>query len=475
MVENKTNQTLRTNSMIVGLSVASILVVFVFIMALSSVAANEVEETAVTVWTSVISDTFESGIGGTVTDLDGPTTNGEYFWATTTFTVSEGTNSAWATGGGADGSALTVGTDNYPPNAMSALTYGPVDLSSYAIVRLSYDYWVNTASSDDQLLVQASTDGTAFTSLMSHDGSMSSFQSNNISLNTYNGSNQVWIRFYFTSNGSDEDLGAFIDNMLLEAADTQEIYMPLVSLDPTPTPLPYFYYDDFSDNTSGWQEIDNRHDKDNCYRWIYTGGVYHADICDDRTDIKNSPFVDLPVGDYDLEVSARFTDRDSGWWTAYGVLFDAKNDPDPSNPDLGDYYMLWVLWEGKNQAKFKLINDIPGKQKSVFNWRDVPSAYNQGTGWNTWRIVRTENHIAIYLNGEYVTTVSESRPRTNYQTLFGVYVSTYETNHLGVEFDNYKIIALDGSLNYGSASQVADPYFVSGEFSLEALLPDNQE
>ena len=132
-------------------------------------------ETAVTAWTNVINDTFESGIGGTAVDLDGAT-NGEYFWATSTYTAGAGTTSAWATGGGAQGSALTAGTDNYPPNAESALTYGPVDLSSYAIAQLSYDYWTETEAATDLLQVRISTDGTNFSLLSSFDGSSSGWQ-----------------------------------------------------------------------------------------------------------------------------------------------------------------------------------------------------------------------------------------------------------------------------------------------------------
>ncbi|MCA9921039.1 MAG: hypothetical protein KC421_01640 [Anaerolineales bacterium] len=483
MIRNSINRTLRANTVLIGLSIASFLVVIVLVLALSSVAATGTNETAVTAWTNVINDTFESGIGGTAVDLDGAT-NGEYFWATSTYTAGAGTTSAWATGGGAQGSALTAGTDNYPPNAESALTYGPVDLSSYAIAQLSYDYWTETEAATDLLQVRISTDGTNFSLLSSFDGSSSGWQSDSINLNSYAGEAQVWVRFYFTSNGSTEDMGVFIDNVLLEASDAQLVYLPVVRKDPTPTPtptatpVPYFYFDDFSDSNSGWPKVDHRNVSDDCYRWVYKNDVYHADICDDRTDIKASPLVNLPTGDYEIEVDARFSTPDSGWWTAYGIIFDGKDDPNPSNPDLGDFYMLWVLWEGTGQGKYKLINDVPGQQKDVFDWRALPSAYKYGSSnneWNTWRIVRTNSTISIYLNDQFVTTAGASRPTTNYQVLFGVYVSTYETNKLSVEFDNYKVVALDGSLNYGPANQAADPYFVSGDFSLEALLPQNEE
>jgi len=474
---NKIQRNLRTKTVLIGLSIASFMGVIVFILALSSVAATGNEETAVTAWTNIISDTFESGINGTASDLDGGT-NGEYYWAASSYTASAGMNSAWATGGGANGSGLTAGTDNYPSNAESALTYGPVDLSSYSIAQLSYDYWTETEAATDLLQVRVSTDDTTYSLLASYDGSSSGWQSKSINMNSYAGEAQLWIRFYFTSNGSAEDVGAFIDNVLLTAADTQLVYLPLIRQDPTPTPVPYYYFDDFSDNTSGWPEIDNRQDSQDCYRWKYRDGVYHADICDDRTDIKSSPQVQLPTGDYEIEVDARFGVSNNAWWTAYGIIFDGKDDPDPSKDDLGDYYMLWVLWEGEDQAKYKLINDVPGQQKEVFGWRDLPSSYHYGksnTEWNRWRIVRTSNTISIYLNDTFVTTVNETRPTNNYQVLFGVYASTYETNDLIVEFDNYKVIALNNTLNYTPLNQTAAPFSISGEFSLEGLLPQQGE
>lgn len=423
-------------------------------------------------WTAVFSETFESGIGSdwTVLDLDGAT-NGEYYWATTNYTSSEGTSSAWATGGGADGSGLTPGVDDYPNGALSAMTHDAVDLSSYNAARLLFDYWLDTDAGFDVLQVSVSDDGTNFDAVTTLDGNSGGWQSTELDLGAYAGTSTVWVRFFFSSNGVTTAKGAFVDNVYLEGRSEQQLYLPLIRMEPPP---PYFYFDDFSNPNSGWPIVDNTHVSNDCFKWYYSNEqTYRSDICDDRTDVKVSPGIDLPEGSYEIEVDGRF--RESvGWWTSYGILFDAKDDPRPEKPDLGDYYMLWILWEGSNKHKWKILEDIPGDQKDVTKWSILAdSVYdygNNGTNWNTWRIVRTADEISIYVNDHHLRTVSRSRPTTNFQTLFGVFVSTYETDRNRVAFDNYLITAADGS---------AAPIFVgpsqgivrSGPFELEEHLP----
>lgn len=458
-----------------SLGLALIGIPAIFALLFASAAADT---TAVSTSTTIFSEGFESGIGGTAADLDGAT-NGEYYWGTTTFAASEGSNSAWVAGGGAQGSVLAAGTDNYPNNALSALTFGPYDLSSYKQATLTYDYWVLTEASLDVFQVQVSTDGTNFTAVDSKSGDESSWNSESLNLTSYTGEAAVWIRFFFSSNGATTNTGVFIDNIELSADDEQLYYFPIAQLQPTPTPIPYLFFDDFSVvNRYPWPLRDNRNDPSDCWRWFYTTDQrYKAEICDDRTDIKGSPFVRLPEGDYVLEVQARFAQPDAGWWTAYGILFEAKDEPNPALADLGDYNMLWVLWEGKNQTKWKILRDIPGAQEDVIGWQDVPSAYNFGTTnnqFNTWRIERSENYIDVYLNGQFVQSIFEPRPRNNNQVLFGVYASTYETNSFAAEFDNYRVTGNE-PMPYQFSFDPTMQTWVSGEFDLEHLLPQAGE
>lgn len=249
---------------------------------------------------------------------------------------------------------------------------------------------------------------------------------------------------------------------------------------PTPTPPPWYYYADFEADSGGFPLVDNTHVSNDCFKWYLAGGAYNVDICDDRTDVKVSPGVDLPTGDYTIEVDARFRyDASAMWyWNSYGIMFDAKDDPDPSKPDLGDYYMLWVLWEGTGVHKYKILKDVPGDQIDVFDWRILPAGvYNYGaTGseWNTWRIERTADRIRIYVNDNLLADVGEPRPTTNFQTLFGVFASTYETGRTYASFDNFLVEDDAGTSARPVVSAAGQPpIVVVNTVDQDALLPDD--
>ncbi len=268
-------------------------------------------------------------------------------------------------------------------------------------------------------------------------------------------------------------------------ATSEFTYFPIIHTEPTPTPTntptptptattpPFHYFDDFTDPGSGWPIVDNTHVSNDCFKWFYEDENYKVDICDDRTDVKVSPLVPLPTGDYTLEVDAHFR-YDGGWWTSYGIMFDAKDDPDPNNSDLGDYYMLWILWQGSGEHLWKILKDVPGAQQDVTPWQPLPaSVYNYGTGgldWNNWRIERTSTHIRVFVNDHQIGNISEPRPTTNNQILFGLYASTYETNVMQAGYDNVLVDYLNG------ASQpwlgTPQPYYEVGDgMELDALLP----
>lgn len=481
---------LKRSLLVSALLLSTFVVVAVVIGGMTGLAAGSGESTqASNGWDTVFTETFESGIdpAWTLSDENGGT-DGEYFWGTTTYTASEGTQSAWATGG-ADGASLTPGSDPYPPNALSHMIRGPLNLSGTTQIELDFSYWVKTEPTVDVMVVRASTDGSTYTALNTYSGDSDGWKSDTLSLDEYAGEEEVWIDFFFSSNGADGDVGVFVDDITLRSLAEQLSYLPFVRRDPTPTPTstptptptpttpPYYYYDDFSDANSGWPSVDNTHVSNDCFKWFYGGGHYNATICDDRTDVKVSPLVPLPDGDYEIEVDAHFREA-GGWWTSYGIIFDGKDDPDPDNPDLGDYNMLWVLWEGSKSHKWTLLRDVPGKQINVTGWQSLsPSYYNygdHGLAWNTWRIVRTDDQVTFYVNDHKLRDMSESRPTTNYQILFGVYASTYETGSLKASFDNYLINALDGSgLTWQGTPQ---PFYSSGSMEeLEQLLPHRND
>ena len=252
-----------------------------------------------------------------------------------------------------------------------------------------------------------------------------------------------------------------------------EVAMPMVTLQE----LTYFYYDDFSNPNSGWPVVDNTHVSNDCFRWYYNQGTYNAEICDDRTDVKVGPLVRLPDNSYEIEVVSRFNSS-GGWWTSYGILFDAKDDPDPSKPNLGDYYMIWVLWEGSSVHKWLILKDIPGDQIRLTEWEILQSdEYNYGSsgnGWNKWKIVRTADTIDVYVNDNHLKTVNEKRPTTNFQYLFGLYTATFETgtkqNPLRTSFDSYKVVELEIA---SSGIEQVRPQSNGGTYTVEPFTLDD--
>jgi hypothetical protein len=488
----KDSKKLKKVFLLTSMLIGSFVLVFALVGLLtgSAVGADSPNQGNEPLWTPVFTDSFEGDITAdwTLEDGDGAD-NGEYYWATTSITASEGTSSVWATGGGADGELLTPGTDNYPSNVLSYMIRGPVDISGTTRARLSFDYWLQTQQNIDVLQVQVSTDGTNFSPVETLSGDSAGWQTEIVDLSSYAGEEALWIAFFFSSNGATNDLGAFVDNVILETRAETDTYLPVMVKDPTatptftptptptpsptpsPTPAPFYYFEDFNDGAGGWPTVDHTHDPTDCFRWFTESDQYKVDICDDRTDVKVSPLIQQPDGDYSLEVDVRFR-TDAGWWSSYGIIFDGKDDPDPDNPDLGDYYMLWILWEGSHIHKWRILKDVPGDQFYLNDWQSLSdSVYNYGDAgqeWNEWRIERTENSIAVYVNDHHLDTLSEPRPRTNQQNVFGVFASTYETGANQVAYDNVLVDYLNGS---GPAWQgTPQPFFDSGSLNLDALL-----
>jgi hypothetical protein len=194
-------------------------------------------------WQAVFSDTFETGIGAgwLMTDTSG-SGDGEYFWAATNVTASQGLTSVWATGGGADGSLLVPGSDDYPNLAASLMVYGPINLSGTTAVSLTLDYWLETEADFDTFETLASTDGTTFTTYQQLSGDSAGWQSQSLALSGLASAPQAWIGLRFTSNEANTARGVFADNVFLwvQRPLPGTIFLPLAhNPPPTPTPVPH--------------------------------------------------------------------------------------------------------------------------------------------------------------------------------------------------------------------------------------------
>ena len=198
-------------------------------------------------WVPILSDDFEGTFPGVWTVFDNNGSNyGTYHWNKRNCHAYEGSYSAWAVGGGADGDGLSCGSA-YPDYAWSWMIYGPFSLEDATAAEVNFKYWLNSESGYDKFWIVASIDGTGFSGLYtsgnSNVWSEYTFDLTDVgSLGDLSGESQVWIGFIFQSDGSvNYAEGAYVDNVLLRKyvqdipTDTPTS-TPTGSVTPTSTP-----------------------------------------------------------------------------------------------------------------------------------------------------------------------------------------------------------------------------------------------
>ena len=141
-------------------------------------------------------------------------------WAQRPCLPFQGQNSAWAIGGGANGSGLACGA-MYPNGAKSWMIYGPFSLQGMTAAELRFMLWLNTQPQADGVCHMASVDGVNFGGTCTAGNSLGWIERrldfrNVPNLGNLVGSPQVWIGISFLSNDSvSYPQGAFVDNVIL--------------------------------------------------------------------------------------------------------------------------------------------------------------------------------------------------------------------------------------------------------------------
>lgn len=180
-------------------------------------------------WPIIMTEDFEGSfppVGWSAYDEDG-LTNGEAYWDRESCRHHGGSHSAWAAGGGKDGSALTC-ANYYPMGSASAdwvswLVYGPFDLSGYADAELEFWYWNTSENSFDFFSWMASGDGAAWAGGGQHaglsgGGASAVWVQQTLDLGAWAGDRSVWIAFRFNSDDEKNWVGgAFVDDVVLRA------------------------------------------------------------------------------------------------------------------------------------------------------------------------------------------------------------------------------------------------------------------
>jgi hypothetical protein len=193
-------------------------------------------------------DGFESTFpGSTWTRLYGPGAV-DANWARTTATAATGAASVFCAGFGA--AAVQPGVNPYPNNMAAWMAAGPFNLSDAQAAVLNFDYSLRSESGFDFLYVIVTTDPTFTTTSYLFDSGGNGTWTNqtvdlaNVSGTSYLGQGAVYIAFVFTSDESNGDVGAFIDNVFLAKATAgpsptpTATPTPVVTATPTTSPSP---------------------------------------------------------------------------------------------------------------------------------------------------------------------------------------------------------------------------------------------
>jgi uncharacterized repeat protein (TIGR01451 family) len=167
------------------------------------------------------------------------------------------------------------------------------------------------------------------------------------------------------------------------AVTPNPVYLPIVLRGFNPQhPCPAYYTDDFSDPDSGWPVRD-----DSNVRIGYTGGQY-------QIWLKNSLGWSVTPGakatDFTAAVSAR---RTSGSYGAYGILFGL-------NEGWNEFYEFDI------DANYYSIWRYDGSWTPLRNWTSS-GHIKTGTSWNRLKVIREGANISLYVNNQYLTTVTD--------------------------------------------------------------------
>lgn len=160
-------------------------------------------------WTTILAEDFDNG-------LDAWTTEGDPTWDATECRSQSSPASVWPAASGEN--AAEACTDTYRNNMQSWLIYGPFDLSDASAAEVTFDYWLKTERDYDFLQWLASTDGEHFYGYQI-SGDSDGWTSRTFDLSAIDGlgdlrgEDEVWFAFIFDSDTSNNDVGAFVDNV----------------------------------------------------------------------------------------------------------------------------------------------------------------------------------------------------------------------------------------------------------------------
>jgi len=450
---------------------------FLLLSAVGVLAANRsaVHLAGQSQWSTVFSDTFSTANPvWTVTDER----ETGYEWGISTYTrtveaVRESDVGLWAAGGGSVGSGLAWSTDTYTDNMLTLAVAGPFTLSHVvADVQLTAEVLNRSVvTGGDQLYIELSRDGDnpiAWTEVPI-DGE--NWQTITRTIGPVAGGDAIWIFMLFRSDQSLVDTGPLVDDVRLEVLQDYKVYLPLVRLDPTPTPMPV-YHDDFANPSSGWYVGDavryNEYLKDGIFyernevvaTMSYDNGKYQIYVPMDwrgpggqvdtwfvwPAEMAPMPSQMQPLPEcYSVETRARFNvDSDyNPWWAHWGLVFGA----DDSRSELytfqinANHHIAMLRYENYtypgNRSDDGLNVESPiyrwsGNSSDEFWSRD--SYGHHSYDYSTLKVTVDGNVATFFVNGARVVSADISdMPRDR----VGLIGGSWEYTPVEVEFDYF--------------------------------------
>lgn len=188
------------------------------------------------------------------------------------------------------------------------------------------------------------------------------------------------------------------------------------------------YADDFSNPASGWPVRDVMGE----YRTEYLNGEYR--ILVRRTNWWTGGTPGYRCADCSIEVEGRFASTNYG---GYGILFGLT--------DIGDAYFFQV----SGTQYYNLSKLQSNRWQELVPWTRA-SVIKAGQAVNRLRVVRNGAQIALYANGQLLTTVSDASLRGNLRV--GLAASSYEQANVDARFDNFRVCSVTGGASLGSMS-----------------------
>jgi predicted metalloprotease len=180
------------------------------IYAAPSLETGENQQFAASTWQTILSEGFEGAFPGSNWNLLGTPT-----WNDRNYSAHTGSWSGYCVG-----SSVTP-PGPYPNNTSSWMIYGPFSLVGATDAKVDFWYRNKSESNYDLFKWMASTNGTNFYGYQI-SGDENTWRSQSFDLKSVPtlgnlcGQSQVWIAFYFSSDSTNTDIGAFVDDILIQ-------------------------------------------------------------------------------------------------------------------------------------------------------------------------------------------------------------------------------------------------------------------